>query len=292
MNQIVPTREGPDFICVGTQKGGTQWLFDQLDGHPDFWMPPIKELHYFDHPGGHVKKASRLLEAAEDDLETCNATRVQQRRRPLTEGDILHLRIYVRRTKKIRMKEYASLFSMKDKRLSGDITPNYSALKPGLAQRIVERFPDARIVFIAREPIERFWSAYNMDLRRLGEEPSVASMMAYFHRDGVQRRTFQAEAVRRWRRITPNGRFALFFFDDLIANAVAFRETILAFLGGDPDKPSADFDPDYNRKGTDLKIPMTDDYRSRLIELFADDIRACAAEFGGPALDWPARYQL
>jgi hypothetical protein len=39
---------GPDFLCVGAQKGGTTWPYWQLDAHPDFWMPPVKELHYFD----------------------------------------------------------------------------------------------------------------------------------------------------------------------------------------------------------------------------------------------------
>jgi len=38
----------PDFLCVGAQKGGTSWLYQQLAAHPDFWMAPLKELHYFD----------------------------------------------------------------------------------------------------------------------------------------------------------------------------------------------------------------------------------------------------
>src|SRR2546430_11566837 len=37
----------PDFLCIGAQKGGTTWLYRQLYSHPDFWMPPIKELEYF-----------------------------------------------------------------------------------------------------------------------------------------------------------------------------------------------------------------------------------------------------
>jgi hypothetical protein len=35
--------DGPDFLCVGVPKAGTGWLFDQLNAHPDFWMPPVKE---------------------------------------------------------------------------------------------------------------------------------------------------------------------------------------------------------------------------------------------------------
>ena len=42
------TASGPDFLCIGAQKAGTGWLYEQLRHHPDFWMPPMKELHYFD----------------------------------------------------------------------------------------------------------------------------------------------------------------------------------------------------------------------------------------------------
>ncbi len=38
----------PDFLCVGAQKAGTSRLFHQLTLHPDFRMPPVKEVHYFD----------------------------------------------------------------------------------------------------------------------------------------------------------------------------------------------------------------------------------------------------
>src|SRR3954466_10680627 len=60
---------GPDFLCIGAQKGGTGWLYEQLRFHPDFWMPPLKELHYFDRqwrsPRAAQKKNARLHEARE-----------------------------------------------------------------------------------------------------------------------------------------------------------------------------------------------------------------------------------
>ena len=38
----------PDFLCVGMEKAATRWAYDQLRwaDHPDFWMPPVKELRY------------------------------------------------------------------------------------------------------------------------------------------------------------------------------------------------------------------------------------------------------
>ena len=37
----------PNFIIVGTQKGGTTSLFDQLSKHPQIANPYCKEIHYF-----------------------------------------------------------------------------------------------------------------------------------------------------------------------------------------------------------------------------------------------------
>jgi hypothetical protein len=36
----------PDFNCIGAQKAGTTWLYEQLLGHPDVFMPK-KELDFF-----------------------------------------------------------------------------------------------------------------------------------------------------------------------------------------------------------------------------------------------------
>ena len=38
-----------DFMGIGAQKAATTWLAQNLRQHPDVWIPPRKELHYFDH---------------------------------------------------------------------------------------------------------------------------------------------------------------------------------------------------------------------------------------------------
>ena len=38
----------PDFIGLGTQKGGTTTLYKLFDAHPEIFVPPCKEVHYFD----------------------------------------------------------------------------------------------------------------------------------------------------------------------------------------------------------------------------------------------------
>ena len=38
----------PDFLCIGAQKAGTSWLYENLRCHPDLFLPDQKELHFFD----------------------------------------------------------------------------------------------------------------------------------------------------------------------------------------------------------------------------------------------------
>jgi len=95
----------PDFFCVGVHKGGTTWLYQQLDSHPDFWMPPIKELHYFD----------QLSRVSRSSSPRCR-----------DERDVRFLENIKSLSAKpsIDFEHYARLFEPKESLLSGDISPN------------------------------------------------------------------------------------------------------------------------------------------------------------------------
>lgn len=40
----------PDFVVIGAMKSGTTSLYKWLGGHPDVWLPRLKEPHYFARP--------------------------------------------------------------------------------------------------------------------------------------------------------------------------------------------------------------------------------------------------
>ncbi|MBZ2167685.1 sulfotransferase family protein [Marinobacter sp. F4216] len=44
---MISRNGGPDFIGVGVQRGGTSWLYECLNEHPEVNIPE-KELHFFD----------------------------------------------------------------------------------------------------------------------------------------------------------------------------------------------------------------------------------------------------
>ena len=285
---------GPDFICFGGQKGGTRWLFDQLSHHPDFWMTPVKELHYVNQ-SIRVWRAEPLYARALANIDRVNRQRDKSNMRPLDRADVewLEALIWLER-QPYDLELYARLFNPKGSRLSGDITPTYSLVSDGKIADLLHRFPKAKILFFARDPIDRFWSQYCMVAGQNDwEDPSDPATVERFisDRNGLRHSTL-TEIVRRWHRSDTENDFGLFFFDDLRTDATAFRRRVLAFLGGDPDKPSGKLTPGFNRKSSYAKVVMRPEVRERLIELLGDEVRACAKEFGGPASEWPKQYGL
>jgi hypothetical protein len=265
----------PDFLCVGAQKGGTSWLYHQLTLHPDFWMPPVKELHYFD----------ALSRVKRPNLPRCKDGRDQWFLERITE---LGARSY------IDLHGYSRLFEPKAELLSGDITPAYSLLNDELIERIVSYFPNLKVIFLARDPVERAWSQLSMDAR-VGSIPpfdttDVDEVTRYLLNPAVLLRSYPSKIVTRWQRYVRSDLFRTYFFDDLEIDPAGLRRSILRFLGADPRKPSGRLSPGYNAQAGREKLPLTDKVRSALARFFKRELKACAAELGGPARHWPARY--
>jgi hypothetical protein len=49
---------------------------------------------------------------------------------------------------------------------------------------------------------------------------------------------------------------------------------------------------DHNHHAGKDKLLLTDKVRSRVAHFFEQELKACAAELGGPAKQWPARYDF
>lgn len=138
----------PDFLCVGAQKAGTTWLFEQLNWHDDFWMPPLKEVNYFDH----MSRSRHPERSARSNLRL----RDERDRRFLEAMENLCAQQH------IDLDLYAQLFAPKGSLLSGDVSPAYCIVPEEIIARIVDRFPELKVVFFARDPVERAWSDLSM----------------------------------------------------------------------------------------------------------------------------------
>jgi hypothetical protein len=284
---------GPDFLVIGALGGGTDWLFDQLDHHPDFWMPPIDELHYFDQ-AIRVDRIAPLLKSARRSMGRINHSRRNAKMRPLSGTDLEVLEaLEWLQGRPIDFDLYAKLFEPKGRLRSGDVSPTYSILDEATIRDIFEHFPKAKAVFIARDPVQRLWAHYSIACRER-DWPLTADwnmVERFMGTTAAAEYSRITEAVRRWRQLAPEGQLGVFFFDQIATDPKALRAQILTFLGADPAKPSGALRPDFRRKSNE-EIPMSREARELLAVTFADELRACARELGGPAVEWPERYNL
>jgi hypothetical protein len=278
---------GPDFFCVGAQKGGTGWLYEQLRFHPDFWMPPLKELHYFDRQW----RSARALSRVEGRIAAA-----RQSVRDKRDLKFLELMEGAAKRSEIDLEQYAELFAGKGELLSGDITPGYSTLEEDLIDRIVRRFSMAKVLFLARDPVERAWSHLSMWVRHGTIEPfkpdDLEVITQHLQRPEVQRRSYPSVIVRRWRKHVRPELFRVYFFDDIRRDSAEARGAIISFLGGDAGKPSGHLAAGHNPKARMEKLELTEGVRAHLARFFADELKACAEELGGAAREWPGKYGI
>ncbi len=276
---------GPDFCCIGAQKGGTGWLYEQLRFHPDFWMPPVKELHYFDR----LWRTPRTR--PEDRLRGARKNARDERDLKFLDG----MEELLARPE-IDLNGYAELFAGKGSLLSGDITPGYSALPDELIERIAGHFGGLKVLFLARDPVERAWSHLSMWIRhgRIDrfDVTDLAQVTRHLLRPEVLLRSYPSKIVARWRRHFPPERFRVYFFDDLKRAPTPLRHSIIQFLGGDSAKSSGHLADDHNSKAKREKLELTAQARAHIAAFFARELKACADELGGAAAEWPVRYGL
>jgi hypothetical protein len=260
---------------VGAQKAGTSWLYWQLEPHPDFWMPPVKELHY---------------------LNTLNRTRRFHPPRSKDECDYCFLESMKNLSAQsyIDLQNYGELFRHKGALLSGDVSPAYSTLSDEVIDRVVDYFPNMEVIFLARDPVERAWSQLSMGVR-LGmisrfDATDAEEVIRNLLNPGVLARSHPNKTVARWKRYVRPENFRVYFFDDLKENPAELRRSILRFLGGDPDKPSGGLKPHDNNDAGHEKLRLTAKVRDVMAQFFEHELKACAVELGGRAKSWPARY--
>ena len=215
----------PNFLILGAQKSGTTSLYYYLGQHPEVYMSPVKEPHFFDHGGERQSYAgpSRIPGPAVRSLE-----------------------------------EYEGLFDgVRGEKAVGEASPTYLYL-PGASERIKSHVPEAKLVAILRDPTERAYSAYQHAVRN-GREPlqSFAAALAEEEervREGwhpiyhYRSRGFYHAQLSRYVELFGREQLRVYLHEDLRSDPFGMIRDIFRFLGVDET-----FTPDtstrYNLSG-------------------------------------------
>lgn len=124
----------PNFLIIGAQKAGTTSLYYYLDQHPQVYMSPRKEPHFFEGTDMNFKGPGRRI-------------------MPVTD-----------------VHEYRKLFDgASTEKAVGEASASYlySKRSPAL---IREHIPDVKLIVVLRNPAERAYSNF-LHMMRMGREP-------------------------------------------------------------------------------------------------------------------------
>lgn len=128
---------------------------------------------------------------------------------------------------------YSHFFKQSDSRFLGDATPWYMSWD-SVPERIAKHFPDARIVFILREPSARAWSHYWHDFSSMKLQLDL-SPREYFLRSSDPRRirscSFYCRHLTRWMNYFPSNQILLASTNQLRDQPLVLLNAIASFLG-------------------------------------------------------------
>jgi hypothetical protein len=255
----VPLRPLPDFLIIGAQKAGTTALYAYLRWHPEITGPSFKEVSFFDR---HYARGESWYRA--------------------------HLPARPRQWFiKSRYGKWPRV---------GEASPSY-LFHPLAPERVAAMVPDARLIAILRNPIDRALSHYHHEvalgreqlsfdeaidreeermegeLERMVREPSYFSH-AWWNYTYLARGRY-AEQLERWFAVFPREQLLVLFSEELRDQPNATYARTLDFLGAprrDLHSYPRIFEQDY--------APMNPATRARLDRYFAEPNRRLAALLG------------
>ena len=280
-----------DFYCIGAQKAATSWLYERLNELPDFSMPYIKELHFFDRSEKYPSpsKLSRSLISRLLDYDTLS-TSVMEVSSSLYRMNFKKMRWMLNwHFSKIHDDWYLSLFENLN-RISGDMTPAYSILDVVDIKKMYELSPDAKIILILRNPIERAISHlkfYHQSRGILINNLSIDKIKCFLDSDNQVLRSDYLRTLNNYSEVYKSSNILVGFYDAIIDHPNIFLAEVVDFLGGKKNQ----IQPlKLNRKiNVSKKEVINQEILNYITEKYANNINNLSKIFGGYCSLWKNR---
>jgi hypothetical protein len=253
-------RKLPNFFVVGDAKAGTTSLYYYLKQHPEIYMSPIKEPHFFskDINVNLFRKHYRKTVS----IDTKNYFSKPK----LKELPSVFITEY---------EDYVQLFrEVKDEKAIGEASVSYLYSK--VAAREIYKFnPNSKIIIILRDPIERAYSHYIMDLRSgfTDEADFIKAVINDYNKLqkgwGISNLYIELglyyEQVKRYLEVFPKENVKIILYDDYKNQTEKVIKEIFLFLDVD-----SNFLPDISKKYNSGAVPKYLKFNKMVREIYSE----------------------
>ena len=262
------------FLNIGLPKTGTTWLYDVLNHHSDVQLPYDKEIRYF-----WVKEHLPSMDISQflfnnhwhfKEKRYLFLYNLLQSTRPL---------LKLKKVDKKRIQWYFNYFfgSKNDQwyfdlfpenQATGDITPKYCELSKHSIKYIKSILPDAQLILILRDPIEREWSRTKMNLLKKRGKSNIHDIdenlvFKHFEDPHQLQSNDYTYLIQKWLTYFSKDQLLIIYFDEIQKDAHSVYQKVCQFLNIEAiDLPQIN---QKSNKGVEQEIP--DKYLYRLVEL-------------------------
>lgn len=234
----------PDFLCIGAQKAGTTWLDTNLRNHHELWLPPAKEIHYFDR-----ELSPYILNLFERD--PIQRYQVLTRFRLAFRDIVLRLikpreclytiGWYIRFIFWLRSDNwYRSLFAPAQGQFAGEVTPGYSKLSDKEVLKIQKLMPEAKIIYLIRNPVDRIWSQTAMHFSKYGnrglETIEHETIREFLNKPSVTHHSCYTETLAIWEKYFSVEQIFVGFFEQIAQYPQSLLFDLFRFLNVPADQ--------------------------------------------------------
>ena len=283
-----------DFIVIGAQKAGTTWLYHRFRESSEINTLPIKEVHYFDRHSKYESNDKLAVEHLSKRLRSYSWVKNTLRK-------ILWKRKYSN-WKEFRWvlrwyfgayndAWYLSLFNGLNG-VKGEITPAYSMLDVQDIKRMYAVAPQAKLIMILRDPIDRAWSHFRFNTRKKGRnkvhDATTEEMMTFLDTPFQQERNAYRETLQRYASIFPADQILVGFYDAIQEEPSVFLGTICSFLGVQNSASNNLSLKSRSNKSVEWDIPEV--VYEKLLAMYEQEIKGLSDLFGGYASQWRQRH--
>ncbi|MDH5292660.1 MAG: sulfotransferase domain-containing protein [Acidimicrobiia bacterium] len=195
---------------------------------------------------------------------------------------------------------YSNRLRNAEGRITGEITPNYATLSPTRIAEVAALVPEAKLVLMIRNPMDRAWSHAQMNLgRQRGRAPETVPDNEYIDHFRSRRSIANGDysaIVDRWTAHFPESRLWVGTYDQMVEDPVGLLTSLFEFLGVSTEVDWTDFPThtviDRGHPGTDTvgerggseEIPRR--LRAELDSIYRPMMTGLAERFGAAVDAW------
>lgn len=230
------------FLSVGAMKAGTTWVYDKLQHNPNIHFSNEKEIYYFSHIDGvanslssekRIRRAKRAIKKSSIDFKNKD---INIHEHMETLDWYLNYSSY-----ETNDKWYESLF-LDDKRNSNDVfCSDFSNLNCFLSdegwKHVRSTCENLKVIYILRNPIERFWSHYKFHLQFINHsemntpEGNIKLFNRITSKPWFIRNSMYSDNIDNMKRNLLSNEFKIYYLDDIANDPERSLKDIEDFIG-------------------------------------------------------------